>query len=337
MHIRLYNRLDQIANGYRASQILFTANRLGLFAALAKGARSAAQLAEALSADLRATRILCDALAALRLLRKRGNTYANSSLAREFLLPERPRSQNALFLHGAALYERWGRLYDVVKTGEPVPRQAVEPRLRGDERAFAHAMASSASLGARETAAKLGLAGVRTLLDIGGGPGLYAIAFARRNPRLKAVVFDNAPTLRVAQANIAKAGLAERIQTRAGDALRDDLGAGYDLVLLSNVVHSYSAADNQQLITKAAQALAPCGRLAVKDFLLTPSRTKPQKASLFAVNMLVSTTGGDCYTVAEIKHWLRQAGLAVAHVVKLTPPAQVVVGRRWDPPGARAQ
>jgi len=53
--------------------------------------------------------------------------------------------------------------------------------------------------------------------------------------------------------------------------------------------------------------------------------------------MLVGTAGGDGYTVAEIKHWLRQAGLAVAHVVKLTPPAQVVVGRRWDPPGARAQ
>jgi len=328
MRIRLYDRLDQIANGYRASQILFTANRLGLFAALAKEARSAAQLAQALSADLRATRILCDALAALGLLRKRGNAYANSSLARAFLLPARPRSQNALFLHGAALYERWGRLYDVVKTGKPVPRQAVDPRLLGDERTFAQAMASSASLGARETAAKLGLAGVRTFLDIGGGPGLYAITFARRNPRLKAVVFDDAPTLEVAQANIAKAGLAERIQTQAGDALQDDLGAGHDLVLLSNVVHSYSAADNQRLVAKAAQALAPGGRLAVKDFLLAPSRTKPQKASLFAVNMLVSTTGGDCYTAAEIKQWLRQAGLAVGPVIKLTPPTQIVVGRK---------
>jgi cyclopropane fatty-acyl-phospholipid synthase-like methyltransferase len=188
--------------------------------------------------------------------------------------------------------------------------------------------ASAASLSARQTAAKLSFARVKTLLDIGGGPGFYAIAFARRNPRLKAVVFDNARTLKVARANIARAGLTGRIQTRAGDALQDDLGANYDLILLSNVVHSYSAAENQRLLARAAQALAPGGRLAVKDFLLNASRTGPEWASLFAVNMLVNSPGGDCYTVAEIKRWLRRAGLAAAAVLKLTPPSQIVIGKK---------
>jgi cyclopropane fatty-acyl-phospholipid synthase-like methyltransferase len=189
-------------------------------------------------------------------------------------------------------------------------------------------MASSASLSARETAARTNLNGVKSLLDIGGGPGIYAIEFARRYPHLKAVVFDNAATLEVAQSNIARAGLTGRISLRAGDAFKDDLGAGYDFILLSNVIHSYASQDNQRLISRVALALAPGGRLGIKDFLLHSTRTGPTWASLFAVNMLVSTEGGDCYSVGEIKQWLCQAGLAFDGLVKLSPPSRMVVGRK---------
>jgi cyclopropane fatty-acyl-phospholipid synthase-like methyltransferase len=199
--------------------------------------------------------------------------------------------------------------------------------LQGDERAFAQAMASSASLGARETARRLDLRGVRSFLDLGGGPGVYAIEAARRQGGLRAVVFDSAKTLEVARDNIERAGLADRIQTRAGDALRDDLGAGYDLILLSNVIHAYAAQDNQRLVGRAAAALAPGGRLAVKDFLLGPDRTQPARAAMFAVNMLVATEGGDCYSVSEVREWLRAAGLQPERVIRLTPPSRMVVGR----------
>ena len=54
--------IDELASGYQASQILLTANRLGLFAALADRSKDHLQLAHDLETDPRGTRILCDAL-----------------------------------------------------------------------------------------------------------------------------------------------------------------------------------------------------------------------------------------------------------------------------------
>lgn len=316
-----HRRLEQLASGYRASQLLFTAVRLGLFESLGRRSMPVAQLAAKLAANPRAVRILCDALLSLGLLDKTGERYANAALAREYLLARAPKSQVALLRHNAQLYDRWGRLGDVVKTGRPFPRES-------DPRAFAQAMASSAVHGARETAAAVDMSQVRTMLDIGGGPGIYAIELARKQPKLRAVVFDSRPTLEVAKANIARAGLGRRIAVKAGDAFRDDLGSDYDLILLSNVVHVYSDAENRCLLARAAAALAPGGRVCVKDFLFNPGRRGPEHAALFAINMLVNTDRGDCYTLAEIRQWLKAAGLSYAGQIRLSPPSRLVFGRK---------
>lgn len=321
MSDRAAELLDQVANGYRGAQVLFTAAELGLFAALGRQKLSASQLSRRLGLDPRGTRIVCDALVALGLLRKLAGRYANTAWAQRLLLPDAVQSQHGLLLHGALLYRRWASLPEVLRTGRPVPH-------RTDARAFAAAMASSAALGAAETAAAVDLSGARSMLDIGGGPGLYGIAFARRWPGLRVVVFDQPETAAVAHDYIAQAGLQSRVSVRAGDAFRDDLGRGFDFVLLSNVVHSYSAAENQKLIRRAARALAPGGRLGVKDFILTPGRTGPVWASLFAVNMLINTPGGDCYTAAEIRAWFRAAGLRPAGMVRLRASSHLLLARR---------
>jgi predicted O-methyltransferase YrrM len=320
-------RLETISGGYRASQILFTANRLELFTRLGRNEMTALELAQTLDTDPRATRILCDALAALGLLDKELDRYRNVPGAFDYLMSDAPTAQNALLWHGAGLYERWGKLYDVMRSGQPAPREAMDVRLIGNEQAFARAMASSGSLGARETAEKVDLTGACTMLDIGGGPGVYAIEFVRQNPQFHAVILDNEKTLSIAQAHIEQAALSERISVRAGDALKDDLGQGYDFILLSNVIHAYGPETNLQLLSRATKALAPGGRIGIKEFFLNPDRTSPEWACLFAVNMLVATEGGDCYTVAEVRDWFIQVGLVFDREIELTPPSRMVLGK----------
>ncbi|MGC8830716.1 MAG: methyltransferase [Verrucomicrobiia bacterium] len=324
----LLSQLDNIASGYRASQVLFAANRLGLFDALLEKQRTAEELSKILKADLRGTVVLCNALAGLGLIRKRGGVYGLSVVAKKYLVKDSLYSQQALLLHNAALYEKWGRLYDVVKTGRPVPREFVSPELRGDEVSFARAMASSAALGAAETVEAIDLRNTNTMLDIGGGPGIYAIEFARRQPSLRVTIMDDSKTLEVAQENVKRAGLADRIELKAGNALVDDVGGGYDLILISNVIHQYSVDKNIELIKRAASALSCGGRVCIKDFLLNPCRTKPLKASLFAVNMLVNTEGGNCYTVDDVKGWLKAVGLKPSKVVQLSDPSRIVIGTK---------
>lgn len=324
----MFEQLEAIASGYRAAQALLTANRLGLFDAIADKPKSAEELSKLLNADLRGMQILCNALAGLGLLRKRVNLYSLSTLAKKYLIKDSPLSQHALLLHNAALYEKWGKLFDVVKTGRPVPPDFVSPELRGDEQSFARAMANVGAVSARQTATAIDLRNTETMLDIGGGPGIYAIEFAKLQPNLKVTILDDPATLEVAKENIKKAGLMDRIETRPADALVDDLGSNYDLILISNVIHQYPADKNVQLMKRAALALSCGGRLCVKDFLLNPCRTKPLKASLFAVNMLVNTEGGNCYTVDDVKGWLKSAGLKPAGVISLSPPTKIVIGKK---------
>lgn len=320
--------VDEIATGYREAQILLTANRLGLFPLLAREALTADRLAEALDADPRGVRILCDALAAMGLLDKSRETYGPTALVFEYLLPDSPRSKVAMLRHTARLYERWGSLLDVVKTGRPVPDEATDPRLRRGGRAFSQAMADVGRLSAKATAEALDLTGATSLLDVGGGPGIYAIELARRWSELSTAVFDRAEVLEVARENVADAGLEDRVDLLPGDAFTDDLGGPWDAVLLSNLVHVYSAADNRRLVARCADALAPGGRLAIKDFLLDEDRLTPAGGAIFAVNMLVSTEAGDCYTETEVRSWLGPAGLVWESTREVASLSRILVARK---------
>ncbi len=319
--------LDRLAAGYRGAQVLFTAVRLDLFTRLAAGERSAEEVAADLGADPRGVRILLDASTALGLLDKRDGRYRNGEIARRHLAPDAPEPKAAIVRHGARLYERWGRLYDAVLRGEPAPEAALDPRLDGGEEGFAHAMADVARASARTTVEALDLDGVATALDVGGGPGLYAIEMARARPDLVATVLDRPATLEVAGENARRAGLADRVRLRPGDALAGGFGGPYDLVFTSNVVHIYSPEDNRRLLRNAVAALAPGGRLAIKDFLLDPDRTSPPGGALFAVNMLVSTAGGASYSAEEVTGWLAGLGLAVESITDLTAQSRLLVAR----------
>jgi predicted O-methyltransferase YrrM len=320
--------IDEIASGYKASQILLTANRLGLFAALEGEPLTATALAAKLGTDPRATRILCDALASLSLLHKAEDLYSNSELTGEFLLPDSPKSRSAMLLHAAKLYERWSKLYDVVCTGEPVPDSQVDSRLQGDGRDFARAMADVGRLAAESACEVLDLSAVRRLLDVGGGPGVYALAFARTNPELHAVVLDSEESLEVAQANIADQKLEDRVSIRVGDAFVDDLGGPYDFIFISNLVHIYAEEENRKLLARCAKALEPGGRLAIKDFLLDPGRLSPAGGAVFAVNMLVSTEGGDSYTAQEVQSWLEDAGLTYESLGNVATHSRILIARK---------
>ena len=320
--------VDRMASGYRACQILLTANRLGLFETLDERPLNAEALSTRLEADRRGVRILCDALVAEGLLEREGEAYKNGPLVEQLLLPDSPASRVASLHHTAKLYERWGRLHEAVKSGRPVSDEHLDPELVGDEQQFAQAMADVGRVSAVETSKVLDLDGVRRLLDVGGGPGIYAIEFAQRHPDLEVVVFDRESTLDVAETNIRAAALEDRVTCRAGNALEDDLGGPYDLIFTSNVVHIYSAATNRELLRNCASALEPGGRLVIKDFLLDDDRLNPPGGAVFAVNMLVSTEGGDCYTVAEVNAWLSELGLRFESLVDVATKSRLLIARK---------
>lgn len=278
--------------------MLLTALELDVLPACGAGAGAPA-VAAAVGADPRATGMLLNALAALGLLERDGELYrctpAGLELGRE----------RAGLLHLANLWHRWSTLTDCVRAGHRVQ----EGQPGGPVQDFIAAMRAHARGAVPEAVRLVGAAGVRRLLDVGGGPASFAIGFAQAEPGLCAEVLDLPAVVPIARGHIAEAGLAGRVTAREGDLRAGSLGQGYDLVLVSAICHMLGEEENRDLLARCAQALAPGGRVAIREFILDPDRTGPPQAALFALNMLVGTRSGNTYTEAEYRAWMEAAGL----------------------------
>jgi cyclopropane fatty-acyl-phospholipid synthase-like methyltransferase len=160
----------------------------------------------------------------------------------------------------------------------------------------------------------LDLRGVRTTLDLGGGPGTYGIEFAKRG--IEVTLFDLPDTMSIAREIVGEAGV-KGVSFVSGDYHIDDIGTGYDLVLLSQILHSLSPEESIELLTKAGNALNPKGKVAIHEFALAENRAAPPSGALFSINMLINTPGGRSYTPREMTSWLKTAGFGPVRVKRL--------------------
>jgi predicted O-methyltransferase YrrM len=206
------------------------------------------------------------------------------------------------------MWNAWTGLTDSVRTGTAAERPALEGTNAEWTESFIAAMHRNAETTAQEVVHAVGADGVHRMLDVGGGSGAYSIAFANANPNLQSELLDLASVVPIARKHIDAAGLNGRVVTRIGDLTKDELGQRFDLVLLSAICHMLSPEENRDLLGRAWDALAPGGRLVVRDFILEPDKTSPKPAALFALHMLVNTWGGATYSEEEYRNWLREAG-----------------------------
>ncbi len=301
------NRVLALANGFRESRIILTAYEIKLFDCIESGRTSVSDVSTELKTDPRATRILLDALTSIELLIKTGDAYTNAPETKEFLVSSSPKYMFGL-MHTVNLWETWSSLTSVVRSGKCLPRNPINERGDSWLNAFIDAMHWRAASTAPTIVKMIGVNGVTKVLDLGGGSGAFAMEFARANPAVHAVVYDLPNVVPIAQKYISAEMMSERVSTQFGDYHVDELGDGYDLAFLSNVIHSNSHDENQRIIHKCFGALNGGGRIVLQDFVLEESRTSPVHAALFAINMLVGTEQGDSYTMAEISGWLSNAG-----------------------------
>jgi len=285
---------------FQESRVLLTALELDLFRILGKGA-TGVDAAARTSTDARALEMLLNALVALGALEKEGGVFRCTSESAVFA------TARGGLMHTVRKWNTWSTLTDCVRTGTT----AKPPEGERDEEAtafFIGAMHARALPVAGRLAEVIGTQGPTRMLDLGGGAGTFALAFARANPLLQAVVLDLPAVVPLAERHIQEAGLAGRVQTLAGDLRSSDLGTNYDLLLASAVCHILSEAENQDLFRRCARALKSGGRLVLREFILDPDRTSPKEAALFALNMLTGTARGNVYTEAEYRDWLGSAG-----------------------------
>ncbi len=294
--------------GFRPACVLGAAAELDLFGLLDDRSMPAQGVAAKLDSDLRATTMLLDALAALDLLDKDGDRYSVPAELRLLLTHDTPQTVLPMVLHSMTVLRSWSQLAWVVRAGIPGPRQASIRGFEADRAAFIAGMHSISGPFADGLVARLGLLRFRHLLDVGGASGTWALAFLRAVPGSRATIFDLPDAIAQARRRVGATELADRVDFAAGDFYRDELPAGADFAWVSAIIHQHSREESRELFAKVFRALTPGGRIAIRDVVMEPCRTRPVFGALFAINMLAATERGGTYTFEEIADDLQSAG-----------------------------
>jgi len=292
---------------FMKSRIILTAAELDLFTALAEGEAGAQEVASRKGLDEHATARLLDSLVTFGLLSKDRGRYGLTQ-AGACLSADNERSILPMLHHMNHLWSNWSHLTQTVIQGDNPEREPITALSPERREAFIRAMHVVGRDLAFEVAEVFGPTSKRRLLDIGGGSGIYSIAFLRHNPHLHSVLFDLPGVIPLAEEHIRAEGLEDRVELVPGDFYEDELPTGCDMALLSAIIHQNGPQENAQLYGKIKEALEPGGILLIRDHIMDETRTKPAAGALFAVNMVVNTAHGDTYTFSEVHKGLEEAG-----------------------------
>jgi SAM-dependent methyltransferase len=271
---------------------------------------------------------------AMGLIVRDGGVLRPTPLAREHFVADSPYSLRAYY---ASFKDRpvCRELVEVLRTGVPAGWASGD---KGRDwlasmRDPAFADAFTAAMDARglalgpAAAAALDLAGRRALLDIGGGSGIYACAFVERHPHLAATVFERPPVDAVTRRSLARRGFDDRVRVVAGDMLRDALPGGFDVHLVSNVIHDWDLPAVDAIFAASFAALPPGGLLVVHDTHLNADKTGPLPVAAYSV-MIMHACEGRCYSVAEMFGRTAAAGFRDQAFVETIADRSLVTARK---------
>ena len=313
--------LQRVLWEFARHRVVTVAARAGLLTLLAQRPATPAEAARELGLDPLATAKVIRALAAIGLVSGDGDRFqVVDTLAP--MLAGGVDDITPFIAHSHSMYDAWGENLEPWLRGEPWTTRARDPE---GVRAFGAAMRAIGSRIARRVADHLDIGGARRMLDLGGGLGQYSLALCSLHPGLRSTVLDIPLVVELARAELAGSGLEDRIDFVGGDYHSTEVGAGYDLVLLANILHQEPAASAAALVRRAADALSPGGRVAVVDFQIDDDQRQHPFGTLFAINM---RSFGDTHTEPAIRGWMEAAGLGEITRTDLDPDRWLIAGRK---------
>ncbi|MBT3279338.1 MAG: methyltransferase domain-containing protein [Phycisphaerales bacterium] len=315
------SRILDLASAFYDSCVLFTASDLDIFRALSElESADAERLAFDLDCNPRAMRLLLDGCVAIGLLDKHGETYSNTPESEAFLVSGNPGDLSRAIRYNRDVYDAWGKLPQLVRTGEPVEAPSIH---LGDDkdrtRTFVHSMHARCLAIGRAVMPAIDLSDRTRLLDIGGGPGTYSVLAAQANPQLRCTVLDLPAVAAIAAELIAETDVADRVETLPG-SYHDTPFPSCDVAHFFGVLHQESPESICALFRRAFDALEPGGTIHVMDMMTDESRTAPKFSALFAVNMALTTHNGWVFSDHDAEAWLAEAGFEEIETTPLPAP-----------------
>ncbi|MEJ6389940.1 methyltransferase [Gymnodinialimonas ulvae] len=184
---------------------------------------------------------------------------------------------------------------------------------------YSELMADSQTLVAEEALAHLDLSKTRTLLDVGGGTGVFLTAAAHANPHLSLQLFDLPEVVDPATARFEREGLSARATITGGSFRSDPLPTGADTISLVRVLYDHADETITALLAKVHDTLPSGGRIIVAEPMsggATPTRAGDAYFGIYCMAMQT----GRARSVDEIAAHLEAAGFVGISPVKTRRP-----------------
>jgi len=319
---------------YAADMLTVALVYLDLFTQLARKPSGKETICRDFGVKERPADVMLTLFVAMGFLEERDGNFTLTPLAREHLVKTSPWFIGPYY---ASLKDRpvCKDLLEVLRTDKPANWGSLKSekdwaRAMEDE-AFANQFTAAMDcrgvfLGGA-VARALDLRNYKQLLDIAGGSGIYACAIAAHHPHLKATVFEKPPVDKVALSAIAKRGFNDRVSVVSGDMFSDSLPGGFDVHLISNVLHDWDVPVVKQLLARSFEALSPGGLLVIHDAHLNADKSGPLHVAEYSV-MLMHSTAGRCYSIAEMESYLNEAGFSSAEFTPTAASRSIIVAKK---------
>lgn len=308
--------LMDLVSGFVQSQALMAVVELDLLARLMDGPRGAAELAPAAGLPEERMALLCNAAAALGLMRRRRDgRYALSQ--RGAALTGVP-GLSQMIRHHAVLYRDLSDPIGVLRGSRETELARFWPYVFGaaegsvpaeTAQVYSRLMADSQALVAEETLRTIRLDGVRTLMDVGGGTGAFLSAALSAAPRMSGILFDLPGVVPEAEQRFAAAGQSGRVRIEAGSFRHRPLPAGADAISLVRVLYDHADETVVALLASAHAALPPGGRLIVSE-PMTGGAAPTRAGDVYFAFYCMAMQTGRARSANEIADLLRAAGFA---------------------------
>lgn len=315
--------VEEILSGEMRSRALILGHQLGLFRCLGDGqSRTPEELASALRiADVERLKKLLRVLEGLRLLVGSDGRYANTDIANRALLRTSPAYIGGMidFFADQFRHKTTPRMFGTVKHGLKVREKPTPVEWEN----YLSGMACVARMSSARIAEAMALDGAHSLLDLGGGPGSYSIAFATRYPELDITLYELEHTLARADLLIRAAGMQDRIRCVEGSVTDEDLGGPYDAVFLSHVIHLFDEEAVERMLAASLRSTRSGGRVVVRDFIMNPAKAEPLLGALIGFNLWLA---GDAYSFVEVRDLMERVGLLDVELIEIAEDGPALMG-----------
>ncbi len=322
--------LLEMSGAYWKTCTLHAGVKLDIFTVIGSDTLSGGKIADELGMEKRGLIMLLNALTALDLLVKTKETYGNTPESSVFLSRDSKQYIGYMILHHHHLAPSWVSMDKALIQGGPCQEAVVSAEEWRES--FLMGMFNMGMSIAPGLAKELDLAGCRHLLDLGGGPGTFAIHFCLDNPGLTAAVFDLSTTRPFAEKTITRFKVSDRVSFIPGDYTdkQFSLDPEFDAAWLSHILHGESPEMAEKIVARAVSALKPGGKIFIHEFILNNTMDGPIFPALFSLNMFLGTKQGQSYSEKQLIDMLAAQGVKDIVRLDFTGPTQsgILTGRR---------